>query len=80
MNLWTNEYEVPLELLALLDISETPSELWKEIIKARDEVEAQGAVTYPTKARIEFYIHKHNDLLVRLLSQQQDFKLTTKCK
>jgi hypothetical protein len=69
MKLWTNEYEVPEELLALLDIPETPSELWKEIVKACDEVENQGAVTYPTKARVEFYIHKYSDLLTRLLGQ-----------
>jgi len=67
---WINENEVPPDLLALLDIPETPSELWKEIAKARDEVEQQGAVTYPTKANVEFYIHKYNDLLIGLLGQQ----------
>jgi len=50
---WTNEREVPIELLELLDMPTTPKELWKEIIKARDEVNNYGAVTYPTKARVE---------------------------
>ena len=69
MKLWMNEYEVPPELLALLDNPDTPSELWKEIAKARDEVENQGAVTYPTKARVEFYIHKYADQLSILVNQ-----------
>lgn len=50
---WTNEREVPTELLELLDSPTTPKELWKEIVRARDEVNNYGAVTYPTKARIE---------------------------
>lgn len=69
MKIWTNEYEVPPELLALLDNPETPSELWKEIAKARDEVENQGAVTYPTKARVEFYIDKYHEQLATLFGQ-----------
>lgn len=50
---WINEREVPSELLELLDMPTIPKDLWKEIIRARDEVNNYGAVTYPTKARVE---------------------------
>jgi hypothetical protein len=50
---WINERVVPTELLELLDMPTTPKELWKEIARARDEINDYGAVTYPTKARIE---------------------------
>ena len=69
MNLWTDENQVPDELLALLDVPEVPSELWKAIIKARDELENEGAVTYPTKATVEYYIHKYHDLLSKISQQ-----------
>ena len=72
MRLWINEYKVPPELLALLDVPEIPSELWKEIIKARDEVNTNGAVTYPTKEGVEYYMHQYNDLLATLLSPESD--------
>ena len=60
---WVNERAVPSELLELLNIPEVPNVLRAEIIRANDEVERQGAVNYPTKARIEYYIHKYQDLL-----------------
>lgn len=50
---WLNEREVPTELLELLDMPITPKELWKEITRARNEVDNYGAVTYPTKAKAE---------------------------
>jgi hypothetical protein len=50
---WINERVIPTELLELLDSPTTPKDLWREIIRARDEVNNYGAVTYPTKARVE---------------------------
>lgn len=66
---WTNEREIPLELLELLDSPNLPDELRQEITKARDEITTSGAVTYPTKARVEFYINKYKDFLDTLLNQ-----------
>jgi len=66
MRLWINEREVPAELLALLDLPDLPSELWQEIVKAKDEVTNHGAVTYVTKARVEFYVNKYADFLSAL--------------
>jgi hypothetical protein len=51
--LWTDERQLPPELLHLLDMPETPKQLWILIAKARDEINLQRAVTYPTKANIE---------------------------
>ena len=51
--LWIDERSLPSELEALIDDPATPEELWKEIVRARDEIDGQGAVTYSTKARIE---------------------------
>ena len=56
---WINEREVPNELTELLDNPETPKGLWKEIVKARDEINDYGAVTYPTKARVEALYHEY---------------------
>ena len=68
---WVNEREVPSELLELLDISGVPNELRAEIMRANDEVEKQGAVTYPTKARIESYVLIYQDLLETLLENKE---------
>jgi len=51
--LWMDERHLPYELLELLDMPITPKDLWAEIVKARDEIDNYGAVTYPTKSRIE---------------------------
>jgi len=68
---WVNEREVPSELLELLDISGVPNELRAEIMRANDEVEKQGAVTYPTKARIESYVLIYQALLETLLKNRE---------
>jgi len=57
---WTNEYEVPQELLELLYEPTLPVELRILIKKAKDEVDNQGAVTYPTKANIENKMHEYS--------------------
>ncbi len=61
MKYWIDDSVIPDDILALLDMSETPSELWKEIAKAHDELREQGNVTYPTKGNIEHYLHKYYD-------------------
>lgn len=66
MWIWNNENEVPIELLNLLDVPNLPDELRQEITQSRNEVESYGAVSYPTKARVEFYIHKFADFLENL--------------
>lgn len=60
---WYDERQVPSKLLELLDIPDVPNELRAEIMRAKDEVERYGAVNYPTKARIEYYMSKYQDLL-----------------
>ncbi|MDO9334571.1 MAG: hypothetical protein Q7T57_08640 [Dehalococcoidales bacterium] len=64
--LWINEREVPVELLELLGVTGLPIELKQEILNARSEVDSRGAVTYTTKARVEFYVHKYQGFLERL--------------
>lgn len=68
---WTNEREVPSELLELLDVPKVPNELRAEIMRASDEVQKHGAVSYPTKARVEHYIHRYQDLLDILLGKKE---------
>ena len=68
---WVNEREVPFELLELSDMPTVPNELRAEIIRANDEVDKYGAVNYPTKARIEYYLHKYQDLLDTLLEVKE---------
>jgi len=56
MRYWSNEREVPQEIVELLELKDLPDELRHEILKANDEVTKNGAVTYPTKGNIEYYI------------------------
>ncbi len=71
MAYWMNEREVPSELLKLIDVPEVPNEFRAEVMRAKDEVENNGAVNYPTKARIEYYIHKYQELLEKLLQDEE---------
>ena len=61
--LWTNEREIPIEILELLDDVSAPKELIAEIYKAKDELDDIGAVSYPTKAKIEHYLHKYSETI-----------------
>jgi hypothetical protein len=65
-NRWINEYEIPSLILGLLGVPDLPIDLRQEIERAKNEVETQGAVTYPTKARIHFYLHKYADFIENL--------------
>ena len=65
--LWTDERGVPDVLLNLLGVSGLPEDLRKEILQAVSEVEERGVVTYPTKARVEYYLHHHHDCVLKLV-------------
>jgi len=67
--LWTDERRVPDVLLRLLDIPALPEDLREEILLAASEVEQRGAVTYPTKARVEYYLHQHNECILKLVEE-----------
>jgi hypothetical protein len=72
MHPWINDFEVPPELLALLDNPATPGELWKEILKARDEAHYYGLISDATRASVESCIRRHRDLVASLLSRLDD--------
>ena len=59
MNPWSNERMIPDELIQLLSTPGLPDELRGEITQASKELAESGAVTYPTKSRIEYYLHKY---------------------
>lgn len=67
--IWTDERRVPDVILRLVDIPALPEELRKEILLAASEVEQRGAVTYPTKARVEYYLHQHNEYVLKLVEE-----------
>ena len=56
MRFWSNEREVPQEIIDLLELTDLPAELRQAIDSAMCEVAEYGAVTYPTIGNIEFYI------------------------
>lgn len=60
---WTDERKMPDELVQLLQRDDLPEDLRRELWEACNEIEQYGAVTYPTKARIEYQLHEHSDYL-----------------
>jgi len=74
MDVWTDERKMPDILLQLLEVPDIPEDLRKELLQAYKEVEEGGAVTYPTKARVEYYLYQHQEdisKLVKKLKQEQ---------
>lgn len=71
MNLyhWDDERRMPDLLLQLLSIPDVPEDLWKELLQAYNEVEEIGAVTYSTKARVEYYLHQYQDYITELVKK-----------
>jgi len=55
---WSDERRIPEELVSLLQEPNLPKELRTSILQAINEVEQNGAVTYTTKARVEYYLHQ----------------------
>jgi len=56
-------------LLRLLGTDSLPDDLRKEIVQAATEVEEHGAVSYPTKARVEYYLHQHKDVIAQIVEE-----------
>jgi len=71
MNLyrWTDERRMPDMLLQLLSVPDVPADLRKELLQAYQEIEERGAVTYPTKARVEYYLHQYQDYILELVKK-----------
>lgn len=70
--MWLNERNVPQELLELHKLKGLPIELKDLVEKAVAEVFDYGAVTYTTKANLEYMIHKHYDALQKLAEQHNE--------
>lgn len=70
--MWVDERQIPEELFLILGFPDLPIELKNDIQIACDEVNDMGAVSYPTKARIEHYINKHFDYLMKLVKDHED--------
>ena len=66
---WTDERRMPDMLLQLLSVPDVPEDLRKELSQANKEVEQLGAVTYPTKARVEYYLHQYQDYISELVKK-----------
>ncbi len=66
---WTDERRMPDMLLQLLSVPDVPEDLRKELSQAYKEVEQLGAVTYPTKARVEYYVHQYQEHILELVKK-----------
>jgi hypothetical protein len=56
-------------LLQLLKVPNIPEDLRKELLQAYKEVGEDGAVTYPTKARVEYYLNKHKEYVSEIIKK-----------
>jgi len=71
MNIWTDERKMPDMLLQLLNIPNIPEDLRKELLQAYKEVDEGGAVTYPTKARVEYYLCQYQEYISELVEKAE---------
>lgn len=69
---WTDDRRIPDSLIQLLGIPDLPGDLRKEILQAAKEVEESGAVAYPTKARVEYYLHQHREYILKLMEKLEE--------
>ena len=53
-------------ILPFLDVPDLPEELRREITLAHEEYNERSEITYPTEARIKYYIHQYSDFLKSL--------------
>jgi hypothetical protein len=67
MYIWADERSIPEWLTELLKVSSLPKDLKKELEQARKEIDENGAVSYPTKSRVEYCLHKYYGQLSSLL-------------
>ena len=63
---WSNEYEVPAELLGALEFSDLPAKLRKCISLAVLEVAKYGVVTNRTRMQVEVFVHQHFESIKKL--------------
>ena len=69
MNLWIDERKMPDMLLQLLKVPNIPADLRNELLQAYQEVDEDGAVTYPTKAKVEYYLHQYHNYILELVKK-----------
>jgi len=69
--LWSDERNMPMELIELFELEGIPEDLKLEIEKANNEIYDYGAVTYITKANIEHLIHKNYYYLKKLADKAE---------
>jgi hypothetical protein len=69
MKLWTDERKMPKILLQLLEVPDIPQDLRKELSQAYKEIEEGSAVSYPTKARVEYYLHQYQEYISELVNK-----------
>jgi hypothetical protein len=50
-------------IIQLLDIPDLPDDLRREITLASKELSERFEITYPTRARIEYYIHQYQGFI-----------------
>jgi hypothetical protein len=72
MGLWTDERKMPDTLSELLGVTDIPEDLRNELLRAYKEVEERGAVTYPTKARVEYYLHHYQGYISELVKKLEE--------
>jgi hypothetical protein len=66
---WSDERNMPMELIELFKLEGIPEDLKLEIEKANNEIYDYGAVTYITKANVERLIHMHFNFLQKLVDE-----------
>ena len=68
ITLWTDESSIPDWVNELLDIPGIPLVLKNDLFSAKREVEELGVVNYPTKARIEYWLHKYHEYISHIIN------------
>jgi len=65
---WADERTMPHVLLRLLILSlpNLPVDLRRELWWSEQEFEDRGVVTYPTKARVKYYLWQHQENVAEL--------------
>jgi hypothetical protein len=71
---WTDETTIPDWVNDLLLVPQLPENLKHDLQKAINEVNELGAVKYPTKARIDYWLHQYHDYLSKILSKEDNSK------
>ena len=67
---WTDEHRMPDDLVQIMNDCNAPADLRRELLEAKEELEERGAATYPTIARISYYIDKNKDYVEAYLRRK----------